>query len=180
MLLETFIPVIQTEIVMPFSGFTARAGEGLNIYLVIIVGIIGSELGALTLYGISRMFSDEKVIAWVGKYGKWFGFSEQKLRAWSEKFKEHRGLSVLIGRLIPGVRGFIAVPAGLMKMPLWEFALFNAVGTVVWVSGLAMLGYVLGNSYGLISRYSSIVTYGFIGITLAYMVYSFVQYKNTK
>lgn len=178
MILETFIPIIQSEIIMPFSGFTARASDEINLYLVIFAGILGSQTGALLLYGLIRKLPEKSVYLWIGKYGKFVGFSSKKLSEWADQFSAHGRLAVLVGRFIPGIRSFVAVPAGLRKMPVLEFAIFNLIGTIFWVSILAVIGFKLGDSYRLAEQYSSLVTYGLLGIILIYMAYSFGKIKR--
>jgi membrane protein DedA with SNARE-associated domain len=170
MALEMFIPVIQSEIVMTFSGYTASEGE-MNVVLVAAVGIAGSQLGALMLYGIVRPLSEDRVNGFLDRYGGWLGFDLDDLESAQNWFRRRDHWAVFIGRFIPGVRGAIAVPAGVQRMPVWKFFLANLAGTVFWVGLLTYLGWVLGENFDLVDRYSSYITYTFLGLVAAWVLY---------
>ena len=105
------------------------------------------------------------------KYGGWLGFTRDNLRKGEEFFDRHDRNAVLIGRLVPGLRSFIAVPAGLRGMPFWKFFWMNLVGTAFWVSVLTALGAVLGQNYHLVDQYSSYITYAMLGALVLFVVY---------
>lgn len=169
MFLEIPVPVIQSEIVMTFSGFSAGRGE-LDVYLVVLAGVTGSQLGSLALYGAVRPLSEERVNEFLARYGGWLGFDEEDLESGQEKFRRYDHWAVLVGRLLPGVRSAIAVPAGIQRMPFLEFFFFNLIGTVFWVSVLTYLGTLLGENYELVDQYSSYVTYGLAGAIGLYVL----------
>lgn len=170
MFLEIPIPLIQSEIVMTFSGFVASRGQ-LNIVLVALAGIVGSQVGSLALYGVVRPVSEESVNHFLAKYGGWLGFGKDDLERAQDLFRKHDHWAVLLGRLMPGLRSFIAIPAGIQKMPVAEFFLFNLLGTAFWVSVLTYLGSVLGENYSKVDQYSSYVTYGLLGLLAAYVLF---------
>lgn len=170
MFLEIPVPVIQSEIVMTFSGFAAW-NDGLNIVGVAIAGIVGSQLASVALYGLTRQLDQDRVDAFLDRYGGWLGFTCDNLRKGEEFFDRHDRKAVLIGRFVPGLRSFIAVPAGLRRMSFWSFFLMNLVGTTFWVSVLTALGAVLGQNYGLVDQYSSYITYALVGALVAFVLY---------
>lgn len=169
MFLEIPVPVVQSEIVMTFSGFTASRGD-LNVYLVVVAGVAGSQVGSVALYGAVRPVSEDTVNGFLARYGGWLGFDEEDLESAQEKFRRYDHWAVLIGRLLPGLRSFIAIPAGIQRMPFREFFVLNLIGTVFWVSVLTYLGTVLGENYDLVDQYSSYVTYGLVGAVGLYVV----------
>lgn len=170
MVLEIFIPIVQSEIVMTFSGFTASRGD-LNILLVLAAGIAGSQLGSIVLYGIARRFSEDQINDFLARWGGWLGFDQDMLERGQDFFRRHDQWAVLIGRFLPGVRGFIAVPAGIQKMPFWRFAALILVGTAFWVGVLTWLGSVLGDNWKRVDQYSSYVTYTLLGALALYVIY---------
>lgn len=170
MFLEIPVPLIQSEIVMTFSGFTAWNGD-LNIVGVAIAGIIGSQVGSVALYYLTRQLDAERVDEFLDKYGGWLGFTRDNLRKGEEFFDRHDRNAVLIGRLVPGLRSFVAVPAGLRRMPFWRFFLANLFGTAFWVSVLTALGAVLGQNYALVDQYSSYITYALLGALVLFVLY---------
>ena len=170
MILEIPIPLIQSEIVMTFGGFTASRGD-LNVVVVALAGIVGSQVGSMGLYYAVRPVSEERVNDVLDRYGGWLGFDRDDLESAQERFRRHDHWAVLIGRLLPGMRSFIAIPAGIQRMPAGEFFAVNLIGTAFWISVLTWLGTVLGDNYGLVDQYSSWITYGLLGAAVAWVAY---------
>lgn len=170
MIVEIFLPIVQSEIVMTFSGFAASRGD-LNIVGAVVAGIAGSQTGSVALYVIARQISEERLNEFLTKYGGWLGFSHDNLERGEEFFRRHDRWAVLIGRLLPGVRAFIAIPVGIQKMVFWKFFVLNLLGTAFWVSVLTYLGSVLGDNYDQVDQYSSYITYGLLGALGLYVLY---------
>lgn len=170
MIVEIFLPVVQSEIVMTFSGFTASRGE-LDIVAAGAAGVAGSQAGSLALFGLARRFSEEQVDDFLAHYGGWLGFSHENLERGQDFFRRHDQWAVLIGRLVPGLRAFIAVPAGIQGMAWWRFFLLNLAGTAFWVAVLTWLGSVLGDNYDLVEQYSSYITNGLLLAIGVFIVY---------
>ena len=179
MLLEIPIPLIQSEIVMTFAGFTAKAGS-LSLPLVIAAGVVGSQLGSMSLYAAARHLPEPRVRAFVADHGGWLGLSRDGVEAMEDRFRGHSGRAVLIGRLLPGLRSFIAIPAGLVAMPAWRFFAFNLVGTLFWVSLLTLLGYALGTQYALVDRYSSYLTVAFVVVVAVLVARRVVKVRRAR
>lgn len=169
MLLEIPLPIIQSEIVMTFSGFAARNGPRLLV-ATIAAGVLGSQTGSMLLYAACRKLPEHKVRGFVADHGTWLGLTRENLTSAEDRFRRHGALAVLIGRLLPGLRAFIAVPAGLVAMPAWQFFAFNLAGTLFWVSVLTLLGYWLGSQYELVDQYSSYLTVAFLVVVVGLVV----------
>lgn len=174
MFFETYVPIVQSEIVMTFAG-SASADGSLSIWLVILVGVIGSELGALSLYFLARKLERDKTLSIISRYGAWLGYERSDFDKADNWLQNHQRSAVFIGRFIPGIRSFVAIPAGIQKMKVWEFALLNLAGVVVWVSVLAGLGYYLTDQYQIVSRFSSYITYGFIIFFVLFVGYRTIK-----
>lgn len=170
MILEILIPLIQSEIVMTFSGFTASRGE-LNVFLVVLAGVTGSQVGSLALFAVCRWAPEDRVIDFLDQYGGWLGFGRANLESGRERFRRHDQWAVLIGRLLPGLRSFIAVPAGFSGLSYGRFFLLNLLGTAFWVSVLTYLGTVLGKNYTIVDQYSSTITYALLGAVVVYVLF---------
>ena len=170
MVLEIPIPIIQSEIVMTFSGFTAARGE-ISFVGAVLAGVAGSQTGSIGLFLVARRVPEARLNDFLDRYGGWLGFDEDKLERAEAFFRRHDAKAVLIGRLFPGIRAFIAIPAGIERMAFWKFFLFNLIGTAFWVTVLTWLGSVLGDNYGLVDRYSSYVTYGLLVAVALYVAY---------
>ena len=152
MFLENIIPPIPSEIIMPLGGFFVYQGI-LNFYVLVIFGLIGTVLGALPWYYLGRFINEKKLANFVENKGKFLGITPQdfnKSKLWFDKY----GVSLVFwGRLIPGIRTLISVPAGIELMPLKKFILWTTLGSLIWVVLLSLSGYVFGDNYRVIEVY---------------------------
>ncbi len=144
---STFFP-FPSEIIMVPAGYLAYKGE-MNLYIAILVGILGSLLGALLNYYLAMIFGRKFIL----KYGKYFFIKDQTLEKLDKFFEKHGEISTFTGRLIPGIRQLISLPAGLSKMNLFKFSLYTSVGAGIWVIVLVLIGYAVGSNEELISEY---------------------------
>ena len=149
---STFFP-FPSEIIMIPAGYLAFKGE-MDLYIVIFMGIAGSVSGALFNYYLAMHFGR----AFILRYGKYFFIKEETLDKLETFFTKHGELSTFNGRLIPGIRQLISLPAGLARMNLWKFSLYSALGAGIWVIVLVALGYLLGSNEALISEYLQTAT----------------------
>lgn len=143
MLIEsTFIP-FPSEVVVPPAAYNAAAGE-LNIVLVVVFATIGADLGAAINYALAYFLGRPVIYSFVNsKWGKLCLLNQHKIER-SEKFFDDHGITAtLIGRILPGIRQLISIPAGLAKMNFCKFILFTTVGAGIWNSILAAMGWYL-------------------------------------
>ena len=145
---SSFIP-FPSEVVIPPAGYLAAQGK-MNIILVIICGTIGSLLGAYINYFLAMKFGAKIFL----KIGKIFGITEKELNKSEQFFNEHGAISTFTGRLIPVIRQYISIPAGIARMSHIKFIIYTVAGAGVWNIVLAFLGYFLGNNEKLIHEYS--------------------------
>lgn len=142
-----FIP-FPSEIIMIPAGYLAQKGE-LNITICILCGVIGSLIGALINYYLCFFWGKNLIL----KYGKYFGINENKFEKFEKFFNKHGEFSTFICRLLPGIKQYISMPAGLAKMKLSNFIIFTSLGSGIWVSILVLLGYFIGENEELIKYY---------------------------
>jgi membrane protein DedA with SNARE-associated domain len=165
---STFFP-FPSEIIMIPAGYLAYKGE-MNVYIVVLVGILGSVAGALFNYYLAMHFGRKFIL----KYGKYFFIKEETLDKLEAFFIKHGDLSTFNGRLIPGIRQLISLPAGLAKMNIAKFSLYSGLGAGIWVIVLVALGYLLGSNEALISEYlksaTLIALISVVFITIFYVV----------
>jgi len=147
MFLESSFFPFPSEIVMIPAGYLAFKGE-MNIYLAILAGVFGSVAGAIFNYYLALHFGRKFLL----KYGKYFFLKEESLNKLEIFFSRHGEVSTFNGRLIPGIRQYISLPAGLSKMNIYKFSLFTALGAGVWVIVLASLGYFLGSNEDMVKE----------------------------
>ena len=138
MFLENLFPPIPSELIMPLGGFYVRSGQ-LALVPVVLAGLLGTVLGALPWYGIGRLVNEERIEHWLDRHGRWIGISPQELQRSRSWFNRHGTALVFWGRLIPGIRTLISVPAGIEMMPLTPF--------LIWTLLLTLAGYALGEAY---------------------------------
>ena len=165
MFLDNVFPPIPSEVIMPSAGYTAAQGQ-LTLMGVIIAGSIGSLLAAALLYLLGRKISQQRLFCWIDRYGKYVFIKTadvEKALNWFEKYG-HR--VVFFGRMIPAVRSLISIPAGMSHMPFWKFMLYSSLGTLIWTTFLASIGYYFGNNAELMQRILSQVSYVIIAVVL--------------
>lgn len=163
MFLENVFPPIPSELIMPLAGFTATQGR-MTLWGVALAGMAGSVLGALPLYYLGRRLGADRLKAWADQHGTWLALSGKDIDRADAWFDRQGGKAVLIGRVVPGVRSLISIPAGISGMPLGQFLLLTALGTLGWSFALAYAGSLLGSHYEVVERYlgpvSSVVVGG--------------------
>ena len=139
---STFLP-LPSEVVVPFAAYKAGQGD-LNVFLVIFFGTVGALCGSLINYTLAYYLGRPLVYKFAGsKIGKMFLLSEEKIVHAENYFNRNGKTSTFIGRLVPGVRHLISIPAGLAKMNLRDFMLYTFVGAGIWNIILAIIGYYL-------------------------------------
>ena len=148
MFLESSFFPFPSEVVMIPAGYLAFKGE-MNIYLAILAGVLGSVAGAVFNYYLAMRYGRKFLL----KYGKYFFLKEESLDKLELFFAKHGEVSTFNGRLIPGIRQYISLPAGLSRMNLGKFSLYTALGAGIWVIVLVLLGYFLGSNEEMISEY---------------------------
>lgn len=153
---SSFIP-FPSEVVMIPAGYLAHLGE-MNFFIAILCGILGSLTGALFNYYLALILGREILI----KYGKYVFFDETTMTKMESFFAKHGHISTLSGRLIPVVRQYISLPAGIGKMPLGLFCFYTSLGAGIWVLILTTLGYFLGQNEALLKEYLHWITFGLI------------------
>ncbi len=165
MFVENIFPPIPSELVMPLAGFTAAQGK-LTLVGVVIAGTLGSVIGALPLYYLSRSVGEQRLAFWADKYGKWVSFSAGDIRTAKDWFDRHGSKTVFFGRLVPGVRSLISIPAGLANMHILQFLLYSTLGAGIWTGMLAYIGYLLGENYQQVNKYLGPTPYIVLGLLL--------------
>jgi membrane protein DedA with SNARE-associated domain len=165
---STFFP-FPSEVIMIPAGYLAFKGE-MNLYWIVIVGIFGSVAGALFNYYLAMHFGRKFIL----RYGRYVFIKEETLDKLEAFFARHGELSTFNGRLIPGIRQLISLPAGLARMNIAKFSLYSGLGAGIWVIVLVALGYLLGSNEALISEYlrsaTVIALISVVLITLFYII----------
>ncbi len=148
MAMESSLFPIPSELVVPPAGYLASQGR-MNIWIVILLSTLGSLAGALFNYAIAYYLGRP----WILRYGKYFLIPQEKFARVEAFFLKHGEISTFTGRLIIVVRHLISLPAGLSKMDLVRFSAFTLIGSLIWVSILAYIGFIVGNNMALVEAY---------------------------
>ena len=146
MLLENVFPPIPSELVMPLGGFFVQQGK-LELVPVILAGLIGTVLGAWFWYGVGRLINEQRIEHWLERHGRWIGISPNDLARSRRWFNRHGSAVVFWGRIIPGVRTLVSVPAGIELMPQLPFLAWTTAGSLIWIVLLTLAGQGLGEGY---------------------------------
>ncbi|MBX9861095.1 MAG: DedA family protein [Sphingomonas sp.] len=142
MAIESACIPLPSEIIMPFAGYLVYKGQ-MNLFLAATAGAIGCNLGSIIAYEVGKRGGRPLLL----RYGKWLLIGEGEIDAADRFFARFGNMAVLIGRLLPAIRSFIAFPAGVARMPLVPFHIYTFVGSWPWCFGLAWLGMVLGEKW---------------------------------
>ncbi len=148
-LLENLLPPIPSEFILPFAGFLAAEGR-LQWYWVLLATVAGSFVGTTFFYWLGRRLGEQKVRAFIGRYGRFALLRESDYDQALEFFQKHDAKVVFWGRFVPGARSLISLPAGVARMPFASFALYTLLGTVIWNAALLYAGWFLGERWSLV------------------------------
>lgn len=170
-LLENLFPPIPSEVVLPLAGFTVAQGSP-NWLAVFIWSVVGSVVGAYVLYGIGAWLGLERL----RRIADWMWLVKASdVDAAMNFFNKYGRPSIFFGRLIPGVRSLISIPAGLDRMNLLVFGLWTFLGSAIWNAILIYLGYVLGANWekatGYVDAYSKVIYVVLLLIILGFLVF---------
>ncbi len=165
MAIESACIPLPSEIIMPFAGYQVYLGH-LNLYLVATAGALGCNLGSIVAYWIG---------AWGGRpmverFGRYVLLSRHDLDRTSHFFDKYGAITVLVGRLLPVVRTFIALPAGIARMPQWRFHLYTFLGSWPWCFVLAYVGARLGQSWNTDPRFKAVFHRFHLGVELVLLL----------
>ena len=161
MFLESSFFPFPSEVVMPPAGYLAWKGE-MSLTLVLLSGIAGSLLGALFNYWLAVKLGRPLLI----KYGKYFFISQETIDKAEKFFQKHGHISTFVCRLLPGIRQYVSLPAGLARMPLKQFCIYTGLGAGIWVFVLTFAGYLLGEHQELLKQYLHVITLSCIAVAV--------------
>lgn len=179
---SSFIP-FPSELVVPPAAYKAlQPDSGLNIVFIVVAATIGAMIGAFINYYLAKFLGRPLIVKFVdSRMGHFFLLDSQKVEKAEQFFRDHGAVSTLVGRFIPVIRQLISIPAGLAEMKLAPFAIFTAIGAVIWNIILAVLGYVAHGQKDMIQQYSHELSLGLVVLGVlfvGYMVWQAVKPKK--
>ena len=177
-LAENLFPPLPSELILPLAGFYVGTGE-MAFVLAVLAATVGSVAGALILYAIAR-FGGRRVLL---KWGKVLRVRERDLDRADDWFDRHGGWIVLFGRLVPGARSLVSIPAGLSEMPIVRFTLLTTLGSTVWNCALIGGGWALGEHYeqigGIVGPVGTIIVGALAFGALALVILTYRRRRRT-
>lgn len=177
-LLENLFPPIPSELVFPLVGFSAQTNDlGMAGAIgMAIVGAVGSTVGAIIIYFIALKIG-LPTITRIGK--RYHLLSESDLKKTETWFVRHGELAVFLGRMAPGIRELISIPAGIAEMNIVRFTFFTFIGSCIWSLFLTLVGFFIGDAWiRFYGNYSQL--FDIVGITLILVIIAIVAIKYYK
>jgi membrane protein DedA with SNARE-associated domain len=165
MALESTVLPVPSELVVIPAGYLAYQGQ-MSLALILLASTLGSLAGALVNYGFALLVGRP----FLERYGRWFFVRPALLHRTDAFFLSHGAISTFTGRLIPGIRHLISLPAGLTRMPMRTFVFYTCLGAGIWSTILVAMGYLVGGNETLIQDNLPLVTaavLGFVTLTIA-------------
>jgi membrane protein DedA with SNARE-associated domain len=148
MAIESACIPLPSEIILPFSGFLVARGR-FELLPLTVIGALGCNLGSMAAYAVG--YYGGRPLA--QRYGRWVGLAAADLARTEAWFQRRGDITVFVSRLLPVVRTYIALPAGVARMPLGRFHLYTFAGSLPWCFALAYMGYRLGANWAAIGPY---------------------------
>ncbi|MGO9321991.1 MAG: DedA family protein [Solirubrobacteraceae bacterium] len=173
---------IPSEVVMLFAGFAvADPGQSashhhLTIVGIVLAGLLGTMAGSWVAYAVGRGGRLELF----ERHGAKLHMGPKQIERGDQWFQRHGEAAVLVGRVIPVVRAFVSLPAGVARMPLGRFTLFSLLGTLPWVLGLALAGHALGGDWTSVRKGFEYVDYAVLALVVAGIVYALVRRRRSR
>lgn len=152
MTLESALIPLPSEVTMPFSGFLVTKGT-FNFWLVVLTGGIGNLVGSLIAYYLGFFLEESLLHGLIRKYGKYALLTMEDYERGERWFRKHGELIAFTSRLLPAVRTFISLPAGVAEMNVFKFSVYTLLGSLIWSAFLTLIGVKLGENWHTISDY---------------------------
>jgi membrane protein DedA with SNARE-associated domain len=182
MLAESACVPIPSEATMLFAGFavanqaSSQAHHHLTLFGIVAAGVLGNLVGSWIAYGVGRAGRLELV----ERHGRWLHITPKNI-AWADRwFARYGDAAVFFSRMLPIIRTFISLPAGIAKMPFVRFTLFTLAGCVPWVLGLAIAGEAVGHEWTSVRKGFDYVDYAVVALVVIGVAYAIVRHRRRR
>ena len=175
-LAETVVPPIPSEVVLPLAGYLAQTGR-MGLLAAFAAATLGSLAAAALLAQLGRWLGPQRSRRWLDRLPLVETADVDRAFAW---FERHGRSAVLLGRLVPVVRSFISVPAGVVRMPWPQFLAYTLVGSAVWNGALIGAGVALGTQHELVERYVGYLDYALVTAVVAVLGWAVVRHVRRR
>ncbi|QQG43861.1 MAG: DedA family protein [Candidatus Roizmanbacteria bacterium] len=175
---ESALIPIPSEVTMTFAGYLASIGK-FNIYMVIFMGAFANLVGSIVAYWLGYWGEDAFIRDVIKKYGKWVFITVDEYEKSERWFRKYGEKIVFITRVLPIIRTFISLPAGVAKMNFWRFSVYTFVGSLIWSALLTYIGFVLGKNWHSLEQYYRKFEYAIVaGIVILVIYYIHHKWKK--
>ena len=177
MAIESALVPLPSEIIMPFAGYLVFTGK-FNLIFVAVAGAVGNLIGSLAAYALGYWGHERVVRRLVRKIGKFVLFTESDLDSSEKYFNRHGSWIVLVSRIMPAIRTYISLPAGIARYPIVKFSTLTFLGSLVWSFVLAYIGLLLGKNWDTLGPYFH--KFDFIIVILGILFVAYYIYHKLK
>ncbi len=175
--IDNVFPPMPSELVLPLAGFSASQGT-MTLFMALFWTTLGSVTGALLTYGLGAWLGRERVRSLIVRAPLMKASDFDRTEKW---FQRHGTKAVFFGRMVPLFRSLISLPAGVERMPMWQFLSLTTLGSLIWNSGFVVAGYLLGANWQVVDEYAGIFQKIVIGgIAVAIVVFVVVRVRDRK
>ena len=179
MFLQNLLPLVPSEIIMPLAGFLASLGY-LDIQAVVLMGLLGSMLGHLPWYFLGLALGEDRLERFLARHGKLFLLRPSQVQKAGDWFDRHTVKAVLLGRLVPGLRTCVNIPAGATHMAFLPYLAYTLLGDAIWTTLLGYGGYLLGRDYALIGTYLHMVMWPLVALAAGFIAWHALRRHTRK
>ena len=173
MLLDSACIPTSSEAIMLFAGFEVSNGR-FTLLEIVVAGVAGNLVGSWIAYGIGYYGRVELV----ERHGKWLHITPRQLE-WADRwFERYGGVTVFFSRMLPVIRTFISLPAGVAKMPFWRFTVLSTAGIIPWVTAWAIAGRQVGDSWDTLQKKAHYLDYAIVALLVAGIAYLIVRRRR--
>ncbi|OQB74184.1 MAG: Inner membrane protein YqjA [candidate division TA06 bacterium ADurb.Bin131] len=174
MTLESALIPIPSEVTMPFAGYLVSLNK-MNIHILSFVGGVANLFGSILAYWLGFWAEERLIRQWIKKYGRFLLIDENDYERSEKWFRKYGDPVVFFSRILPAVRTFISLPAGVAKMNFGRFCIFTFIGSIIWSYFLAYVGFFLGRNWSSISVYYRKFEYLIVFILVALILFYVVR-----
>ena len=175
--IDNVFPPMPSELVLPLAGFSASQGT-MSLFMAIFWTTLGSVAGAVLTYWLGAWLGRDRVRSLIIRAPLMKASDFDRTERW---FRKHGAKAVFFGRMVPLFRSLISLPAGVERMPMWQFLSLTTLGSLIWNSGFVVAGYLLGANWQVVDQYAGIFQKVVIGaIALAIVVFVVVRVRDRR
>lgn len=180
---ESALIPIPSEVTMTFAGFLASTGR-FNLILVILVGAFANLFGSILAYWLGYWGEETVIRDLIKKYGKYLLISEDEYDRAEKWFRKYGESITFFSRILPIVRTFISLPAGIAEMNFWRFSFFTFIGSLIWSALLSYIGFILGKNWNTLhvyyQRFEFLIIGGIVILSTYYILHKVLKIKKQK